>query len=123
MRQGREVNGERVPGHVFAEKRSIVREYWSDRSSIDIATQLLAGIESPSRQATARETAARVREVLDELREKDREIILLYLFEGLTGQESAAVLGMSTRTVDRHWAFARAWLRTHLLSEEPKAGA
>jgi len=31
-------------------------------------------------------------------------------FAGLTIEESAAVLGMSTRTVDRHWRYARAWL-------------
>ena len=31
-------------------------------------------------------------------------------FAGLTIEESAAVLGTSTRTVDRHWRYARAWL-------------
>jgi RNA polymerase sigma-70 factor, ECF subfamily len=78
--------------HVYAEKRSVGREYRPERSSIDVAKQLLAGIESPSRNVTTRETANRLHEVLDELRDKDREIIVLHLYEGLTSQESAMVL-------------------------------
>ena len=33
---------------------------------------------------------------------------------GLKVEETAAALGLSTRTVDRRWAFSRAWLSRHL---------
>lgn len=39
-------------------------------------------------------------------------------FAGLTIEESAAVLGMSSRTVDRHWRYARAWLYRALSGDD-----
>ena len=39
-------------------------------------------------------------------------------FAGLTIEESAAVLGVSTRTVDRHWRYARAWLYRALSGDD-----
>ena len=39
-------------------------------------------------------------------------------FAGLTIEEAAAVLGMSTRTVDRQWRYARAWLYKALSGDE-----
>jgi len=38
------------------------------------------------------------------------DLVKLRYFAGLTGAEAAAVLGMSARTADRTWAYARAWL-------------
>jgi len=38
------------------------------------------------------------------------ELVSLRFYAGLTMQEAAAVLGISSTTADRHWAFARAWL-------------
>lgn len=38
----------------------------------------------------------------------------LRYFAGLTGEETAAVLGVSAKTVDRHWVYARAWLRREI---------
>jgi RNA polymerase sigma factor (TIGR02999 family) len=45
------------------------------------------------------------------------EIAKLRIFAGLTVPEIAAVRNMGRRSVDRQWAFARAWLRTHLRSD------
>jgi RNA polymerase sigma factor (TIGR02999 family) len=39
------------------------------------------------------------------------ELVKLRYFAGLTTQEAAAVLGISTATADRYWAYARAWLQ------------
>jgi len=39
------------------------------------------------------------------------KLVELRYFVGLTGEQSAEVLGLSARTVDRHWVYARAWLR------------
>ena len=44
-------------------------------------------------------------------------IARLRIFAGLTVPEIADVLGIGARTVDHQWAFARAWLRTHLCSD------
>jgi RNA polymerase sigma factor (TIGR02999 family) len=41
-------------------------------------------------------------------------IVELRYFAGLTGDEAALVLGISASTADRHWVFARAWLRREL---------
>ena len=39
------------------------------------------------------------------------EVVRLRYFVGLTVPEIATALGLAPRTVDRHWAFARAWLK------------
>jgi RNA polymerase sigma factor (TIGR02999 family) len=41
-------------------------------------------------------------------------LVELRYFGGLTGDEAAGVLGVSPSTADRHWVFARAWLRREL---------
>jgi RNA polymerase sigma factor (TIGR02999 family) len=38
------------------------------------------------------------------------ELVKLHFFVGLTLQEAGAVLGISHRTAERQWAWARAWL-------------
>ncbi len=45
--------------------------------------------------------------------QKARLVELRY-FAGLTGDQAADVLGISPTTADRHWAYARAWLRREL---------
>jgi RNA polymerase sigma factor (TIGR02999 family) len=45
------------------------------------------------------------------------EIARLRVFAGLSIPEIAEILDLGKRTVDRQWAFARAWLRTHLADE------
>ena len=52
-------------------------------------------------------------EALSRLAAKDPEaarLIELTCFGGLTLEQSAGVLGVSSRMAYRHWAFARAWL-------------
>jgi len=100
--------------HVVAAIRSVEREQRPDRSSIEIARQLLAKNESPSRQASARETADRLHQVLESLREKDREIIELHLFEGLTSQESAVVLDIEPAAARKRFGRALARLRERM---------
>jgi RNA polymerase sigma factor (TIGR02999 family) len=45
-------------------------------------------------------------------------LVELRYFAGLTGDEAAGLLGVSPSTADRHWAFARAWLRRELQGGE-----
>jgi RNA polymerase sigma factor (TIGR02999 family) len=45
------------------------------------------------------------------------ELVKLRYFAGLTVNEAAEVLGVSTSTADRHWTYARAWLFRELSPE------
>jgi RNA polymerase sigma factor (TIGR02999 family) len=38
-------------------------------------------------------------------------LVELRSFAGLTGDQAAGMLGISPSTADRHWVYARAWLR------------
>jgi RNA polymerase sigma factor (TIGR02999 family) len=70
-----------------------------------------AVLESPSDDVLA------VHEALHELEERDplkAQIVMLRYFTGLTMNETAAVLGMPERTLDRHWRYIRAWLMKRL---------
>jgi RNA polymerase sigma factor (TIGR02999 family) len=54
---------------------------------------------------------------LDALKQEDpraAELVKLRYFAGLTLPEAATVLGVSTRTADRIWAYAKAWLHQEL---------
>jgi RNA polymerase sigma factor (sigma-70 family) len=46
------------------------------------------------------------------------ELVKLRYFAGLSGDEAAAVLGISPATADRYWTYARAWLVRELAIEE-----
>jgi RNA polymerase sigma factor (TIGR02999 family) len=45
------------------------------------------------------------------------ELVKLRYFAGLTLEHAATALGISTATAYRHWAYARAWLRSELLRD------
>ena len=47
-------------------------------------------------------------------------LIELRYFGGLSIEETAVVMGISARTVDRIWVAARAWLRLEMEKESPK---
>ena len=50
--------------------------------------------------------------------EPDRSaVVKLRYFAGLTIDQTADVLGISTATANRHWAFARAWLCDAVMQE------
>jgi RNA polymerase sigma factor (TIGR02999 family) len=54
---------------------------------------------------------------LTRLAERDpvkARLVELRYFAGLTGDQAAEVLGISPRTADRYWVYARAWLRREM---------
>jgi RNA polymerase sigma factor (TIGR02999 family) len=54
-----------------------------------------------------------VDEALERLQQENPEIarvVVLKFFGGLTNQEAADIMGLTERTVRRHWTFAKAWL-------------
>lgn len=61
-------------------------------------------------------------EALDRLAIKDpvkAELVKLRYFAALTGAETAELLGISTATAERYWAYARAWLHQELSGADP----
>jgi RNA polymerase sigma factor (TIGR02999 family) len=58
-----------------------------------------------------------IHEALEQLEQQDpmkARIVLLRYFSGLTTAETAEVLGMAERTLDRQWRYIRAWLLKRL---------
>ncbi len=56
-------------------------------------------------------------EALNELADVDNEkaeLVKLRFFVGLNMEESASALGMSIRTAERNWAYARVWLQRRM---------
>jgi len=63
----------------------------------------------------------RIHEALEALAVVDArraEIVKLRFFVGLTGAETAEVLGINERTVDRQWSYAQSWLFQHIKRRE-----
>lgn len=48
------------------------------------------------------------------------ELVKLRYFAGFSMSEAAAALGVSLRSLERLWAFARAWLRREMAAELPR---
>lgn len=91
--------------HIVAEKRSTLREQrFHEASSMAIARTLLS--ESPSRVHQKSELAARVRELIESLRDIDREILTLRHAEGLTNQEIAVVLNLDPTAARKRYGRA-----------------
>jgi RNA polymerase sigma factor (TIGR02999 family) len=69
----------------------------------------------------AHEQILDVHEALELLEAEDlpaATVVKLRFFGGLTTEQSADVMGISLRTANRHWDFARAWLYNHLNDTE-----
>jgi RNA polymerase sigma factor (TIGR02999 family) len=56
-------------------------------------------------------------EALDRLRAENPEtaqLVVMKFFAGMTNGEVVETLGVTERTVERRWAFAKAWLLQHI---------
>jgi RNA polymerase sigma factor (TIGR02999 family) len=78
----------------------------------------LSGVETAATGSTdcaemlsALDTALRR---LETHHERPCRVVECRFYAGMTVEETAAALGMSPRTVKRHWAFAQAWLKREL---------
>jgi RNA polymerase sigma factor (TIGR02999 family) len=59
-------------------------------------------------------------EALKQLEAKDprkADLVKLRFFAGLTNQQAAEALGISTSTADNDWAYAKTWLRLAMLGD------
>ena len=82
-----------------------------DLDAVDLATP-----ESP-------ELVLALDDALQKLTEQDKtaaDVVRLRFFAGLPLPEVAKLLGISPRTADRLWAYARAWLHHAMQGDGPK---
>jgi RNA polymerase sigma factor (TIGR02999 family) len=92
-------------------KRSV--KHGGHRVRIDLEEALVVGDEPPL-------DLLGLDEVLDQLAGADpraAELVKLRFFAGLTGEQAAELLGISPRSADMLWAYARAWLFERLQRE------
>ncbi|HEV3444657.1 MAG TPA: sigma-70 family RNA polymerase sigma factor [Gemmataceae bacterium] len=78
-------------------------------------TDAIAIREPPPAEVLALQEALEKLEELDPLK---AQIVNLRYFAGMSMNEVAEVLGLSERTVHRHWRFVRAWLKSRLGEQE-----
>jgi RNA polymerase sigma factor (TIGR02999 family) len=95
-------------------RRKAGPKYGGDRRREEL-DEACAVLEPPSDNILA------VHEALAELERTDplkAQIVLLRYFAGMTMDETAEVLGVPERTLDRHWRFVKAWLLRRLDQSE-----
>lgn len=115
-------------GHFFAAAAQAMREILVDRARKKSSHKRggdLQRIELPDELLQAQGAATDLLELdrvlgqLEEQRPRHHRVVLLRYFAGLTVPAVAEVLGVSAATVDRDWAFARAWLHRALAGPSP----
>jgi RNA polymerase sigma factor (TIGR02999 family) len=79
-----------------------------ERATLD---EDLVGGQAPTEELLALDDAL---ERLGQLDPRLSQVVEYRFFAGLTEEETAALLGITTRTVQRDWAKARAWLHKEL---------
>lgn len=77
----------------------------------------------PEAQLIRREEEAEMMAALERLRDADREIVLLVLWEELPRRHIAAALGISRVAVDQRYSRARRRLAAQLRHENPTVGS
>ena len=110
--------------HHQAQKRGVNREQpmhrpaWSDRSSLDLAGQLLDQDLTPPSAAIQEEMQRRLREAIAQLDDDDREVILMRHYEMLANQEVADALELTEAAASMRYLRAVRKLRD-LLAPPP----
>lgn len=111
--------------HRASAKRSVDREQHiavpagMDRSSIELAAQLVDPELTPAAAATQHEMAQRVEAAIAKLADQDAEIIVMRHYEHLTNQEIAVALGLSEPAASMRYLRAVRRLRELLGEVKP----
>jgi RNA polymerase sigma factor (TIGR02999 family) len=118
--QGAWENRRHFYGSAARAMQQILIDHWRSRSLPLASEEQLAGLEGAGRVHPRP-----LVEALDRLSELDAEIaeiVRLRIFAGLSVEQTADVLGVSDRTVKRHFAFARTWLYRQLCTDQEGDG-
>jgi RNA polymerase sigma-70 factor (ECF subfamily) len=103
--------------HLEAQKRGADREVtadWAPATSISLARQLVAQMDSPSQVVGREEMLAQVQSALESLDPLDREILTLRHFEELGNNEVAELLGLQKAAASNRYVRALGRLREAL---------
>jgi len=79
--------------------------------------------DGPIHREAEHEEILALEEALEELDDRQRQVVECRFFGGMEETEIAQALGVSERTVRRDWVKARAWLYSRLYPEEPPGGS
>jgi RNA polymerase sigma-70 factor, ECF subfamily len=93
---------------------------WPERSSIQLGMKLVASNTSPSAALARKELRERVRQVLEFLKNEDREILWMRHNDQLSFKEAAAILGITENNASVR--YARALRRLKVLWESVQNG-
>jgi RNA polymerase sigma factor (TIGR02999 family) len=91
-------------------RRKQTQKHGGDRERRDLDADDIVAPE-PNLDLLALDTALQRLAEHDPLKAK---LVELRYFAGLTGDQAAAILGLSPSSVDRQWVYTRAWLRREL---------
>jgi len=112
--------------HRVSAKRSVDREKPLmspanvDRSTMEIAAQLCDPAITPAAAATMQELARRFEAAIDELEERDQEVLLMRHFEHLTNQEVAQALSLTEPAASMRYLRALRRLRALIAETMPQ---
>jgi RNA polymerase sigma-70 factor (ECF subfamily) len=105
--------------HLRAMKRSMAREVGAEHtSSAQILANLIATTSTPCAKAMRGELRDRLTQVIQEIPESDRNILLLRHFEQLTNQEVAETLKMNQSSVSTRHVRALVKLKSLLIQHD-----
>lgn len=82
-----------------------------DAAKMSLEDATMIAVEEKSIDLMALDEALNKLAVMDELKSR---IVELKYFSGLDVDETAEVLGVSRKTIERHWTMAKAWLHREL---------
>ena len=111
--------------HRVSAKRSVDKEQplvaagGLDRSTVELAAQLLDHQATPAAAATLHELQSRFESAIAQLPEQDQEIVLMRHFEHLSNQETAQALELSEPAASMR--YLRAMRRLRVLLSDPEA--
>jgi RNA polymerase sigma-70 factor (ECF subfamily) len=104
-----------VRAHKGTQRRTVEMELsLPDHSSADLARMLVAGDPSPGKLVQAQELSEILKHAIEQMKEDDREVILLRHFENLSNREVAEVLGIRETTATMRYGRALVRLKEQL---------